>query len=168
MAKRLVPFPLLWQLVFPRGERLPKRKEFSRQSSLLPRHYQETRTYSTSGQLDETEYRYFHGYNIKTGPMADQAICRWCSMATYGTLSRKNHGASSNCKHMCDVTCEYLRLIKICAICGKSTGIYRWGIPLCGDDCQSLFRFGVSQRWIDARAKVRNLEQGTKVGHATV
>lgn len=174
MAKRLVPFPLMWQLVYPRGGRLPKRKEAEDprpKASPLPVHYQgrgpTLRDLYASGNLEEDEYRYFHGYAVKEGPCKEQGICRWCDQACYTKNARRNH-QSFNCKHMCDVLCQLLKGNGKCVSCGKVTRIDRWGIPICSSECMMIFKFTTTNVWLEARKHALKLPKGTKVGHATV
>lgn len=166
-----VPPVLLWQTVFARGVRLPKKQ-------LLPKvvetvaivkavdHSSNFQEGMRRGNLDENEYRYWCG---RVDHRSTCASCRVCGMSVCTLDARKQHSKDMevSCHHICDVICEVLKKEKYCVSCGAFTYQQRWGIPMCCEPCQTAFRFSTSNRWNVVHQRVRNLEAGVKIGHTT-
>lgn len=168
-----VPRPLIWQICFTGGRRLPKLTILTKEQCSAP-------TVSTSSsvaivpfrvlprlvkRLTETQYRYFHDGLDKSVPTAN---CRFCKALVYLPQGLELHKRNTDCRHRIDFLIEILARDHLCVMCERRSRRKRWGIPFCDDTCAEMFRAGSSEAWNKERSIVLQMKPGIRVGHVTL
>jgi hypothetical protein len=101
------------------------------------------------GNLGDSEYRFWIGTEQNPSMFA---MCRACRCSVYGEKDRNEHkkdarywvGSDACTQQLIEV---YRRLLgkKECVICHKHTTWKKWGVPICGKECERAWKF--SQVW---------------------
>lgn len=94
------------------------------------------------GNLSGEEYRWYIGHTVFTSNFAQ---CRVCLNICTSTLERLRHQKSMKC---CSYLAPAYSIIKtrgICVVCNIETGREKWGVPICSNLCDHLWKFEVCQ-----------------------
>ena len=97
------------------------------------------------GNLGDSEYRFWVGVKEDCSMFA---MCRACRMSVYGEKERENHKKDEKL-HVAGMACTqqlievYKRLLTDgrCVVCNGYTKGKKWGVPLCGEKCEEIWKF---------------------------
>jgi hypothetical protein len=98
------------------------------------------------GNLPNDQYRFFVGH-----VNADRkwTSCRGCDVSCYSKEDRDQHLTS--CKHTVLNVLYRMRQDKLCAVCQERTDRTCWGVPLCGTNCETAWKFHLPQAFREER-----------------
>lgn len=121
-----------------------------------------------TGNLDASEYRYWIGVRYALGVFA---ICRCCQSSVYGLANRDTHQddptfrfLDTSCARQLTSAYSLLLCKKECVVCGKGTKQKRWGIPLCGEGCETEWKFQ-SNPWPRLEAALSTVKERVEASH---
>ena len=94
-----------------------------------------------TGNLENGEYRYWHGSSEKNSNFSK---CRMCSSVAMNAAARQDHQKTTQCcKNLVAVYKLMLSMNHpVCAVCGNVTHNREWGVPMCRNDkCPPAWKF---------------------------
>lgn len=151
-----VPFGLIRQLCYPGGRRLPEFKLIRPETNVIA-----TRKLYTSkpvllpapkpsdGSLTNDQYRLFMGKSAgSTG-----AVCRGCEKELRGADEIKLH--TRICKVDVLSAIKLLHRDKKCTVCHTRTLFSKWGVPLCSENCEMVWKVTMPTAFREARRLAR-------------
>lgn len=127
-----LPLWLVYSSTLPRGRRLPPMKKW------LPPPTRRLPALAASNQtaLRLEDFRYWRGIRYRVG----EALCRACFNVVDTTMDRARH-MEGECKRLLDEALALLMRDYACVVCDKRTYRARWGVPICGPDCEFKWMF---------------------------
>ena len=178
MAKQMVPWGIIEQVVHPKGRRLPsepglfpvtdhdakyrpwtspRSPEKENLLQLVRKRHQEGKISPLRmGNLLNGDYREFQGSATVD---SDFAVCRGCDVVCRTKIHRDMHRGT--CKLTILDAIKLLGRDGLCAVCDKRTSTRMWGVPLCDTNCQTVWRYFIPKAFKEARRLVLNQRKET-------